>query len=178
MRRMILASLGLLLMSAPGWAQEASVPKAEVFGGFSLSSVGTSGVTPATRTSFYGWQGSANANLLRNFALVGDFGGQYKSIAGISMSNYQMLFGPQVSARMDKVTPFAHMLFGVNRTSALGFSSDNLGLGVGGGLDINVTPKLALRVPQFDWTPVRAGGIWNNNIVRVGFGLVVKLGEK
>src|ERR1044071_827814 len=104
MRKLILASLGLLLMSAPSWAQE--VPKAEVFGGFSLSSVGTSGVTPSTRTSFYGWQSSLNGNVNRNLGIVADLGGQYKSIAGISMNNYQFLFGPQISARMEKVTPF------------------------------------------------------------------------
>src|SRR4051812_31604462 len=178
MRKLILASLGLLLMSAPGWAQESMTPKAEVFGGFSLSSMGNSGVVPSTRTQFYGWQGAVNGNLTRNLGIVADMGGQYKSIAGVSVNNYQFLFGPQISMRKDKVTPFAHMLFGVNRTSALGLSSSNLGLGVGGGLDLNVSDHLAIRVPQVDWTPVRAGGVWNNDIIRLGFGLVFKVGEK
>jgi hypothetical protein len=36
---------------------------------------------------------------------------------------------------------------------------------------------LALRVPQFDWTPVHAGGVWTNNVIRIGIGLVFKAGE-
>ena len=174
MRKMILGTIGLLLISIPGWAQE-SYPKAEVFGGFSISSIAAG--SPSTRTSFYGWQASVNGNLHRRLGIVGDFGGQYKSIAGIGISNYQFMFGPQLSARQEKVTPFVHALFGASRTSALGLSSTNLGLGIGGGLDLNVSDRLAIRVPQFDWTPVRAGGVWNSNIIRIGIGLVFKAGE-
>jgi hypothetical protein len=171
MRKLILGTIGLLLIAIPGRAQEYT-PKAEAFGGFSLSSI-----SAGTRTSFYGWQASINGNVSSKFALVGDFGGQYKSITGVSVSNYQYLFGPRITLRQEKVTPFVHALVGANRTSALGLSSTNLGLGIGGGLDLNVSDRLALRVPQFDWTPVRAAGTWNNNIIRVGFGLVFKLGE-
>ena len=55
--------------------------------------------------------------------------------------------------------------------------STGLGLGIGGGLDVSVPHRLALRVPQFDWTPVHAGGVWTNNVVRIGIGLVLKAGE-
>ena len=182
MRRLILGTIGLLLISIPGWAQE-SYPKAEVFGGFSISSIGTSSTDPLTgtttsiRNSFYGWQASLNGNLHRGLGIVGDFGGQYKSVAGIGISNYQYLFGPRITIRREKVTPFVHTLFGANRTSALGVSSTNLGLGMGGGLDLNVSDRLALRVPQFDWTPIHAGGVWTTNVVRIGIGLVFKAGE-
>jgi hypothetical protein len=179
MRRLVLGTIGLLLFSVPGWAQEYSYPKAEIFGGFSFSSIGTPAttLTPATRTSFYGWQASVNGNVHRMIGLVGDFAGQYKSVAGVGVSNHQFLFGPQFSVRSERITPFAHALVGGYRSSALGLSSTNLGLGIGGGLDLNVSPRLAIRVPQFDWTPVRGGGVWNNNIVRLGFGLVFKVGE-
>jgi hypothetical protein len=174
MRKLILGTIGLLLMSVPGWAQE-SYPKAEVFGGFSMTSM--AGGTPSVRNSFYGWQGAINGNFHRNIGIVGDFGGQYKSIAGVGISNYQYLFGPQISVRGEKVTPFVHALFGGYRTSALGVSSTNLGLGMGGGLDLNISDRVALRVPQFDWTPIRAGGVWSTNVIRVGFGLVFKAGQ-
>ncbi len=174
MRKLVLGAIGLLLMSIPGWAQE-SYPKAEVFGGFSLSSIAAG--TPSVRNEFYGWQASVNGNLHRNFGIVGDFGGQYKNIAGVGISNYQYMFGPQISVRREKVTPFVHALFGASRSSALGISSTNFGLGIGGGLDLNVSDRVALRVPQFDWTPVQGGGVWNTNIVRIGFGLVFKVGE-
>jgi hypothetical protein len=174
MRKLLLGTIGLLLMSVPGWAQE-SYPKAEVFGGFSLSSIAAG--TPSTRTQFYGWQGAVNGNLHRNVALVGDFGGQYKSISGVGISNYQYLFGPRITVRRDNVTPFVHALFGANRASALGVSSTNLALGIGGGLDLNVSDRVALRVPQFDWTPIHGGGVWTTNVIRVGFGIVLKVGE-
>jgi hypothetical protein len=174
MRRLILGTIGLLLISTPGWAQE-SYPKAEVFGGFSISSIAAG--SPSVRTSFYGWQASVNGNFHRNIGFVGDFGGQYKSIAGVGISNYQYMFGPQISMRREKVTPFVHALFGASRTSALGASSTNLGLGIGGGLDLNVSDRLALRVPQFDWTPIHAGGVWTTNVIRIGIGLVFKAGE-
>jgi opacity protein-like surface antigen len=194
MRRIILGTIGLLLLSIPGWAQESSYPKAEVFGGFSISSMGvsstdpTTGLTTSLRDSFWGWQASADLNVHRHLGFVGDFGGQYKTVLGIGMSNYQYMFGPQISMRMDKVNPFVHVLFGAARTSAsltnpitglaASVSSTGLGMGIGGGLDVNISNKLALRVPQFDWTPIHAGGVWNNNTIRIGIGLVFKAGEK
>jgi opacity protein-like surface antigen len=210
MRRLILGTIGLLLFSTAGWAQEYGTPKAEVFGGFSISSVGIPSVDPTTllpttlRESFWGWQASLNGNLSRHLSIVGDFGGQYKTIdtgallggtasgIGVGMSNYQYLFGPQYNMRMDKINPFVHVMFGASRasaavtvtdpitglTSTTAVSSTGLGLGIGGGLDVNVSHKLALRVPQFDWTPMHNGGVWSKNVVRIGIGLVFKAGEK
>ena len=175
MKRLILGTIGLMLISIPGWAQE-SYPKAEVFGGFSISSIAAG--APSTRTSFYGWQAAVNGNFHRRVGIVGDFGGQYKSIAGVGISNHQFLFGPQISARQEKVTPFVHALFGANRTSALGASSSNLALGMGGGLDLNVSERLAVRALQFDWTPIHGGGAWTTNVVRFGFGVVFKAGQR
>jgi opacity protein-like surface antigen len=193
MRRFILAAVGLLVLSAPSWAQEYNYPKAEVFGGFSISRTGISstdpisGLTTSVSDSFWGWQASVNGNVQKHLGFVGDFGGQYKNIAGIGMSNYQFMFGPQISMRHERVTPFVHALFGATRTSAsitdplsgatIAASSTGLGLGMGGGLDVNVSHKLALRVPQFDWTPMHTGGVWTNNVIRIGIGLVWKAGE-
>jgi hypothetical protein len=49
---------------------------------------------------------------------------------------------------------------------------------MGGGIDVNMNDRLALRVPQFDWTPMHVGGVWTNNVIRIGIGLVVKAGQK
>jgi hypothetical protein len=197
MRRFILWTVGLLLLSIPGWAQESAYPKAEVFGGFSIASMGVSStatdpvtglpVSVSTRESFWGWQASLAGNLHRHLGFVGDFGGQYKNVAGIGISNYQYMFGPRISIRGEKITPFVHGLFGASRASVvgtdpvsgltIGVSSTGFGMGLGGGLDVNISHRLALRVPQFDWTPLHAGGVWTNNVIRIGIGLVVKAGE-
>ena len=210
MRRMIFLAIGLFLFSIPSFAQEVIYPKAEVFGGFSISSIGVSSIDPTTglptslRNSFFGWQTSVNGNLTHHLAIVADFGGQYKTVAGIPMNNYQFLFGPRMVFRGPRITPFVHMLFGGGR-SGIGsisitdpitgltvttpaVSSTGLELGMGGGIDINLSDRLALRVPQFDWTPMRVSSIdpltllpttaWAKNQIRIGIGLVVKAGGK
>jgi outer membrane protein with beta-barrel domain len=203
MRRLIVPVIGLavvLALSIPSFAQEVNYPKAEIFGGFSISSMGVASVDPTTglpttlRNSFWGWQGSANGNLTHSLAIVGDFGGQYKTVAGVPMNSYQFLFGPRITFRRPRVTPFVHALFGgaklgtgsfsftdpITGLSATipGASSTGLGLAMGGGIDVNMNDRLALRVPQFDWTPMHVGGVWTNNVIRIGIGLVVKAGQK
>jgi len=39
----------------------------------------------------------------------------------------------------------------------------NLALGFGGGLDVNLSPHLAIRVLQADYVPTRLGGKWQND---------------
>jgi hypothetical protein len=232
MRRLIsLQVIGLLaiglFLSIPSFAQEVIYPKAEVFGGFSISSIPglvptydpTTGLpTSYSRKSFMGWQGSANFNLTHHLGIVGDFGGQYGSIPGatvlgvtipsVSMSSYQFLFGPRIMFRGSRVTPFVHALFGgikegigsISLTDPVtglsittpAVSSTGLGMGFGGGMDINISDRLALRVPQFDWTlrhiagttatvlgtTVTVPGTWSTGQFRIGIGLVVKAGQK
>jgi|SRR5690242_2745214 hypothetical protein len=204
MRRLISLTtglaIGLLLLSIPSFAQEVNYPKAEVFGGFSISSVAVSSTDPVTglsaslRESFLGWQGSANYNVTHHLGIVGDFGGQYKTVAGIPMNSYQFLFGPRIAFRGPKVTPFVHAMFGGVKEGIGSFSltdpitgltistpsvsSTGLGMAMGGGLDVNLNDRFALRVPQFDWTPMHVGGIWEKNVIRIGIGIVLKTGQK
>jgi hypothetical protein len=206
MRRMIFLAIGLFLFSIPSFAQEVIYPKAEVFGGFSMSNIPgvttfdpTTGVPSVSRKSLMGWQASANYNLTHHFAIVGDFGGQYGSIAGAtvlgvtipgySMNSYQFLFGPRVVFRgaRDGIGATTVSVLGVNVTTPA-VASTGLGMGIGGGLDINISDRLALRVPQFDWTPrhiagttvlgVTVPGTWATGQIRFGIGLVIKAGGK
>lgn len=192
MRRLISLTtglaIGLLFCSISGFAQEVNYPKAEVFGGFSMQRAGS---------TFMGWQASMNGNITHHLGLVADFGGQYKTVLGVPMNSYQFLFGPRLLVRKNRVTPFVHALFGgirsgIGSTTILGVttpavSATGLGMGIGGGLDINLSNRLALRAIQFDWTPMHVGsttvlgvtvpGSWATNQVRIGIGLVVKAGE-
>lgn len=219
MRRVIFLTtglaIGLFLISISSFAQEVNYPKAEIFGGFSMTSMPgvasfdpTTGLPTSVRKSFMGWQASADFNLTHHLGIVGDFGGQYASIPGatvlgvaipgISLNTYQFLFGPQLSFRKPRVTPYVHALFGgirdgVGSMTILGVttpavSSTGLGIGLGGGFDVNISDKLALRVPQFDWTLLHQGsttvagvtvpGVWATGEFRIGFGLVFKAGQK
>lgn len=166
--------------------------------------------TGYSRKSLMGWQASANFNLSHHLGIVGDFAGQYGNIPsytvlgvtvpGYGINSYQFLFGPRIMFRGPRVTPFFHALFGAAKLGAsstasilgvpttVGVSSTGLGMGIGGGLDINVSDRLALRVPQFDWTPRHTGsttvlgvtvpGSWSSGQIRFGIGLVVKAGQK
>lgn len=215
MRRLIFMLAIGLVFSIPSFAQEVIYPKAEVFGGFSISSIPgvttfdpTSGLATSARKSLMGWQASANYNLTHHLGIVGDFGGQYANIPGAtvlgvaipgySMNTYQFLFGPRIMFRGPRVTPYVHALFGgikdgVGSISVLGVttpavSSTGLGMGFGGGLDINVSDRLALRIPQFDWTLRHVGatsvlgvtipGAWTTGQIRIGIGVVIKAGGR
>src|SRR5437879_7214461 len=193
MRRLIFPviglAIGLFVFSIPSFSQEVIYPKAVIFGGFSMYRAGS---------NFMGWQASANFNVAHHLAIVGDFGGQYKTVLSVPLNSYQFLFGPRVMWRRNRVTPFVHAMFGgirdgVGSTTILGVTtpavaSTGLGMGIGGGFNINVSERLALRVPQFDWTPmhiagttilgVTVPGAWSTNQIRIGIGLVVKAGQQ
>lgn len=218
MRRLIFLTtglaIGLFLISMSSFAQEVNYPKAEIFGGFSMSSVpgvtsfSSTGLPTSSRKMFKGWEASADYNLTHHLGIVADFGGQYASIPGATvlgltipgytMNTYQFLFGPQLAFRKPRVTPYVHALFGgirdgVGSITVLGVttpavSSTGLGMGFGGGFDINMSDRLALRVPQFDWTLQHVGsttvagvtvpGSWTTGQFRIGIGLVLKAGQK
>jgi hypothetical protein len=211
MRRLSFLLIIGLFLSIPSFAQEVIYPKAEVFGGFSISSVSlpssfdaTTGTLTTARNSFLGWQGSANFNLNHHLGIVADFGGQYKTVAGIvPLNSYQFLFGPRMSFRGPRMTPFVHAMFGgikegissfsvtdpvLGTINVPGASSTGLGMAFGGGIDVNISDRLALRVPQFDWTLMRESSIdpttllpttsWNKSAIRIGIGLVIKAGGK
>ncbi len=216
MRRLIFLStglaIGLFLISISSFAQEVNYPKAEVFGGFSISNVSlpfssfdpTTGTLTSARNTFWGWQGAANYNLTHHLGLVADFGGQYKTVGGlVPVNSYQFLFGPRMAFRGPRMTPFVHAMFGgikegtgtfsitdpiLGTVNVPGASSTGFGMGLGGGIDINISDKLALRVPQFDWMLVRESSvdpttllptsIWNKSAIRIGIGLVFKAGQK
>ncbi len=55
-------------------------------------------------------------------------------------------------------------------------------MGYGGGVDVKANDKVDIRVVQFDWTPVHSssstGSSWTKNVIRFGFGIVLKSGQE
>ena len=110
----------------------------------------------------------------------------------IGMKNVSALAGPRFSYRNlldEKATVFVHALTGMdywrlncNFTIAgekLRATGDKFGPGVaiGGGFDINVNEKIAVRVIQADYYMTRQMERWMNN-VNLSFGIVFRIGEK
>ena len=110
----------------------------------------------------------------------GTYNEKYVTKGTVQVHQYTMLFGPEFSFRSKgKLRPFAHVLFGFSRVDAhkinvnyndaygwvnenqsqeIGkltgnFSSTGFAMALGGGLDINVNKKLAIRLAQIDYLP-------------------------
>ena len=163
------ASLGVL-------SQE--VPKAEVFGGYSW-----------TGPSLQGVDASITGNVNHWFGVTADYSGHFGSeqVSGIRLHKtaHTVQFGPRFSKRGKRLTPFAHALFGATRfkqfatiddtyiyETATGFTST-----VGGGLDVRVTKRVAIRAFQIDYFRPNFFGISDNRL-RASFGVVFRIGKR
>lgn len=178
MRRLFLAA-ALVAFAAVGVAAQEETPKAEVFGGYAYGG-----------SSSHGWDGSVAFNANRWFGIVADFGGQYTSIdtpdSSERIRTHTFLFGPRFSLRRNKhVTPFAHILYGAVHADSraresgldLHFSSTTTIGAVGGGLDVKLSRRVALRAFQIDYLRSNLfSGTQNKG--RIAFGLVLRLGDK
>jgi hypothetical protein len=128
-----------------------------------------------------GWNISVTEYANSWFGVKGDFSGAYKSRANL----HTFMFGPVFALhrpvsgmvaeasghKAETVTPFAHVLVGVAYLSD-GGSDTGLSMGVGGGLDVNVNQRFAVRIVQADWLPFRRGSDWVKQNARVSAGLV------
>ena len=171
-------------------------PRWECFGGFSYANVGLGSQAslfgPVSK-NYYGIHLGVNFNPYRNFSVVlTDLGIQTRGSripppfrhSNNEVDTSQWLFGPELKIRSRKANGFAHALVGVTNTRLVETDSfgtsdlvrrTNLALGFGGGLDVNLSPRLAIRVFQVDYVPTRLGGKWQNDF-RVGVGVVFRLG--
>ena len=165
----------------------AELPKAEVFGGYSLSRM------PSSWTNnLNGWNASVSGNLSGWFGLAGDFSGYYASPEvrilslnipiGPEQSKHMYLLGPRFTYRgFGRIVPFTHVLVGrVHSSSGLfGFDYSNssaFAAAVGGGLDIPLGKTIAIRAIQADYLMTRFDQGGQNN-ARVSAGIVFRFGN-
>lgn len=144
----------LLFMSIAASAQDR--PRVEIFGGLSFSNINTS------ESSFNakGWHAMIVVNLRSNWLeIVGDFSGHYGSLHGSSTATHNAMAGLRFSFRHGRLIGFVHSLYGLSFGHPPLTTSDALErpqkvwftfAPSGGGLDVEVTRRLALRVFQFD----------------------------
>ncbi|HEX8185289.1 MAG TPA: outer membrane beta-barrel protein [Blastocatellia bacterium] len=182
MRKLIMLAAMLFIAAIPAHAQ-GNYPVAEIFGGYSYLSFDTGagfgediGDFFDNREGFHGVGFSVAGNLSRHFGIVGDFSYHRKTqdigITDLKTNKYYFLFGPRVYARGHSVTGFAHALVGGTRTKLTSddFQGADLGsrtdfaLGFGGGVDVNVTDSIGIRLFQLDYIPVRTEGSWFHDL--------------
>jgi opacity protein-like surface antigen len=158
--RNILLGLCLVLLVPLGATAQADPPRAEVFGGYSYFRANPDDV------SLHGWNASVTGYLNDWFGIEGDFSGHYGSpsvfgfdIPVVDLSSHTFMVGPKLAYRSDRVTPFAHFLIGGARAATGSFgvtiSDTALAAAVGGGLDINLNDRFAIRAIQADYLMTR-----------------------
>ena len=120
---------------------------------------------PTSQANLNGWEFAAQYKFLPFFGGVVDFNGTYGKLNGGGTRERTYLIGPQISLPL-KISPFAHALFGFARESqdplgacpaltpvacqfSLG-SDTSWASALGGGLDWDVAPFVAVRVLQID----------------------------
>ena len=169
--------LGLLLVV--GFSASAQdMNKVDIFGGYSYLRFNPGSGAPGINMN--GGAGSLAYNLTDHVAGVAEFGGNHGSVDGVGVNSFSYLFGPKIYSHMDKVTPFAQVLFGGVHASCSECSSgaNSFGMALGGGVDYNVNERFSVRVVQFDYVLTRfsssfTDGANSQNNFRYSAGVVI-----
>jgi opacity protein-like surface antigen len=157
MKKGLLFMMGVLLWCSPLVAQD--FKRVEVFGGYQFAHA-------QPNANGNGWNVALTGNLTHSIGITGDFSGNYES----GSSLYTYMVGPTFALRRERVTPFAHALFGGAHADGVNAFS----MALGGGLDVNAGEHVAIRVIQADWLMFRRAGESNNGNARVSVGLVFR----
>ncbi|MFB3813761.1 MAG: outer membrane beta-barrel protein [Terriglobales bacterium] len=182
----------LALTSSIAPAQE-TASRVQVFIGYSWldpgGRVATPPATPGADLTFapahripsitQGFGSEVTYNFNKWIGVTGNFGGHFSDPANVGT----VLFGPTLSFRSEHFTPFVHTLVGIARISPKDLDSNTgFGAAVGGGLDMFLNNKVAIRVIEADWlrqehSASKVGGGGSFDGARVQGGLVFGLGS-
>jgi hypothetical protein len=148
MKKLLFLILLIPFAALTAYAQDA--PRADFSLGYSYLREGFSGGANTHGASLSG------AGYFNNWlGLAGDFGVYHLSQSGVSANTYTFLFGPRFSAnRGHSVSPFVQALVGGDRLTAGGASTHGFSWSAGGGVDVALSRRIAIR-PQFDYIGLR-----------------------
>jgi hypothetical protein len=175
MRKLLLLLLICAFSAAPP-ARGQDAPKYEIFAGGSYS---REDINQIRFINGVGWHLSVTGNANSWLGVVFDFSGQYSSphfttqelfgvpsplFINVNSSAYTFLFGPRFSyRRWAHLTPYAEGLVGLEN---IRFTSEDVGLtrpvssnsiavGLGGGIDVPLNRRFAIRLIEADYIPTR-----------------------
>jgi outer membrane protein OmpA-like peptidoglycan-associated protein len=179
-----------------------NTPRVDLSGGYSFWRA-----VPFNAGNRIAWTHGGTASVAYNLndwlGVVGEFGGYRVTRSGSTASNivsahgdvFSYLFGPRVSFRHDRFTPFVQVLLGGVNASQVKLSSCTVGcaslagddafaMSAGGGLDVKLSHRLAIRLIQAEYLMTRFPDATTNtehkitqNNVRLSAGLVVHFGS-
>ena len=206
----LMPAFNLCAQVAPAATQNSAgvntdTPKAELFVGYSYLQA----VPKLADGNRLVWLNGGSASLAYNFnrylgivADVGDYTNSEIRFQGASGATYNVndadggvisyLFGPRLSFRHDRVTPFIQALFGGAHASEITHSQCALNCTLlptenafawtgGGGLDVRVHRHFAIRIIQAEYLMTRfqdysTGATASQNDMRLSAGLVFRFG--
>jgi len=128
----------------------------------------------------HGWSGGVTYWVNDFIGVGGDFSGSY----GSDVQYYNILFGVTLASRRnEKYIPFTHFLLGVGQAQQdwllggqeLGTSTAEFAFALGGGVDLRLNDRIALRLFQTDY--IRQTGDLDSNQFRLTTGIVFRLGD-
>jgi opacity protein-like surface antigen len=141
--------LAVLLVCTPTVSFAQDTPAFDVSGGYSFLR------DQEIEENFHGWLVSAGGNFNDWFGIVGEVGGNYKTLdvlgSDLDLSIHSFMVGPRFAAHTNpSVTPYGQFLVGAARASGsiLGESESTTELAIqpGAGVDFWVRPRLGIRV--------------------------------
>jgi opacity protein-like surface antigen len=181
-----LAIITILLAASVVANAQNGFPKAEVWGTYNLLVVDTDF---SDNRSLNGWGAGFQGNFSGLFGLVAEFGGNYGNsdilvappgtgTINVNTSIYTYLLGPRASYRARQYTAFGHFLAGGARLKVQSATNTQFAMAIGGGVDVNLSERFAIRAGQFDYLPINSdlpvsGSSWLHNF-RYQAGVVIK----
>jgi len=181
----LLSIITLCLWAAmPTHAQD-KLPEGELFGGYSFSS---SIQNYSETVSTNGWGVDLFGRLYKHLGIVADLRGQYgrANYGSTDFAEHDFLFGGRLGWGEGKLYGFVDGLAGIAHYNAydlpyktfyLHYPADtSFAMAFGGGLDVKVGKKVAIRVAKVDFMPVRTRPYWTRSI-RVQTGIVLRFGS-
>jgi len=167
--------------------EDISTPKIELYGGYDYVRFNVnayvSGQPPSQTFNGNGGGGQLVFNLNSWFGVLGDVSGIWATNSRTSGAAVPYLFGPRVSLRRAKITPFGQVLVGGVATSSGIKSSgwqNNFAMTVGGGMDVRVSEHVSIRPVQAEYFLTKIPDGLNNrqNNFRFSAGISLLLGRK
>ena len=184
MRKLFL--VGALALALPIIAQAQDSPRTEIFGGYSYIHLDED---LSNDRDLNGYNASVTQTIFKRWlAFKADFSGHFGDSAvtlgpGTDFKKFLFLFGPQFTLRRhERIQPFVHVLFGVSRidlnndTNGLSFDDTAFAMAAGGGVDVKVADRLAVRLFQADYVLTRFGDTNQGNF-RASGGFVLRFGR-
>jgi hypothetical protein len=177
MKRVIWILPAILLFCITSHAQE--TPEWELYGGYSYLKANLNG--PGSNFHLNGGSASATENLNNWFGGRVEVSAFSGTTAGTSVTAQTFTYGPVFSYRkFQRFTPYGHAQVGAIHASQgyLGISQSafKFAMATGGGVDLNINQRAAIRV-QADYLLTRFLGLRQDNL-QFSTGLVIRLGQK